>query len=86
MNRKNIIEEVAKTLQTKQDADAAVRVVFDSIKNALNNNEKVLITGFGIFIPKMTAARTTKHPRTQKPMVTSPKRTVRFKPSENLLK
>ena len=65
MNKNELIAAVAeKANLTKKDAAAAVDAMIASITEALANNDKVQLVGFGTFEVKERAARTAKNPRT----------------------
>jgi len=65
MNKNELIAAVAeKASLTKKDAAAAVDAMIASITEALANNDKVQLVGFGTFEVKERAARTAKNPRT----------------------
>ena len=50
MNKNQLVNEVAaKANIKKKDAEAAVSAVFDSIADALANDDKVQVVGFGTF-------------------------------------
>jgi DNA-binding protein HU-beta len=66
MNKTELVAAVAaKSDLSKKDADAAVAAVFDSIKEALADGDKVALVGFGTFSVKERAARTGINPRTK---------------------
>ncbi len=66
MNKTELVAAVAaKAELSKKDADAAVAAVFDSIKEALADGDKVALVGFGTFSVKERAARTGLNPRTK---------------------
>ena len=66
MNKSELAAVVAEKANiTKKDADAAVAAVFDAIKDALAEDDKVAIIGFGTFSIKVRAARTGLNPRTK---------------------
>ena len=46
MNRLDIIKAVAKVLSTKGEAARAVETTFETIRDALRNGEKVVISNF----------------------------------------
>ena len=65
MNKTELVAAVAaKAELSKKDAEAAVAAVFDSVKDALADGDKVALVGFGTFEVKTRAARTGKNPRT----------------------
>ncbi len=63
-------------------ADAAVTAVFDCIKEALAEGDKVQITGVGTFDVSERAAREGRNPRTGETMQIEASRTPRFKASK----
>ena len=65
MNKTELVAAVAaKAELSKKDAEAAVAAVFDSVKDALADGDKVALVGFGTFSIKERAARTGLNPRT----------------------
>ena len=66
MNKTELVAAVAaKAELSKKDAEAAVNSVFDSVKDALAEGDKVSLIGFGTFSGKTRAARTGLNPRTK---------------------
>ena len=66
MNKTELVAAVAaKAELSKKDAEAAVNAVFDSVKDALAEGDKVSLIGFGTFSVKTRAARTGLNPRTK---------------------
>jgi nucleoid DNA-binding protein len=64
MNKGELINEVAKVVCTKKEAQAAVECVFDSIKKTLKKKGQVAIAGFGTFKVSKRKARTGRNPQT----------------------
>ena len=64
MNKGDLINEVAKVVATKKEAQAAVECVLDSITKTLKKKWQVAIVGFGTFKVSKRKARTG---RTTKP-------------------
>lgn len=65
MNKTELVKQVAeKTELTKKDASVATQAVLDCIAQALANEEKVQIIGFGTFEAKERSARTGCNPQT----------------------
>ena len=62
----------------------ALESIIEIIKNALENGEDVLITGFGKFYVKEKRERRGRNPQTGEDMMLGPRRVVRFKCSEKL--
>lgn len=66
MNKTELVAAVAaKAELSKKDAEAAVNAVFDSVKDALAEGDKISLIGFGTFSVKTRAARTGLNPRTK---------------------
>ena len=66
MNKTELVAAVAaKAELSKKEAEAAVNAVFDSVKDALAEGDKVSLIGFGTFSVKTRAARTGLNPRTK---------------------
>ncbi|MFA5139758.1 MAG: HU family DNA-binding protein [Elusimicrobiota bacterium] len=85
MNRLDIIKAVAKVLSTKGEAARAVETTFETIRDALRNGEKVVISNFGTFRVKSRQARVGRNPKTGASVEVPPRKGVRFKASKNLL-
>ena len=67
MNKQDLVKKVAEAAGLKNaDAKAAVEAIFDSIKAAVAEGEKVQVIGFGTFEVKERAARTGRNPQNGK--------------------
>ncbi|EAX47266.1 histone family protein DNA-binding protein [Thermosinus carboxydivorans Nor1] len=67
MNKTELIASVAeKAGMTKKDAEKALNAVFASIEEALAQNDKVQIIGFGTFEVRTREARKGRNPQTGK--------------------
>ncbi|MDE6013862.1 MAG: HU family DNA-binding protein [Anaeroplasmataceae bacterium] len=65
MNKSELISVVAdKVDSTKKEAEGMVNAVFEAIIEALKDNDKVVLTGFGTFEVHERAARTGRNPQT----------------------
>jgi len=64
MNKGDLINEVAKVVGTKKEAQAAVECVLDSITKTLKKKGEVALAGFGSFKVSKRKARTGRNPRT----------------------
>ena len=64
MNKGGLINELAKILNTKKEAQEVVDTVFSSITQALTNQDTVAIAGFGTFKVNKRAARKGRNPQT----------------------
>ena len=85
MNRLDIIKAVAKILSTKGEAIRVVETIFETIRLALNRDEKVVISNFGTFRVKTRQARQGRNPKTGQSVTVPPRKGIRFKASKNLL-
>lgn len=69
MNKTELVAKVAeKSGLTKKDTEKVVAAVIESIVEAVKNDEKVQLIGFGTFELRSRAARTGRDPRTNKPI------------------
>ncbi len=64
MNKGDLINEVAKVVGTKKDAQAAVDCIFSTITKALKKKDSVALVGFGTFKVGKRKARTGRNPQT----------------------
>ena len=64
MNKGDLVNEVAKVVGTKKDAQAAVDCVFSSITKALKKGDAVTLVGFGTFKVTKRKARKGRNPQT----------------------
>jgi DNA-binding protein HU-beta len=64
MNKGDLVNEVAKVLKTKKDAQEAVDCVLSSITNALGKGDSVSLIGFGTFKVTERKARKGRNPQT----------------------
>ena len=66
MNKTELIAAVAEKAElSKKDAEAAITAMVDAITEALSQEEKVQLVGFGSFEVKKRAARTGRNPKTK---------------------
>lgn len=64
MNKGDLINEVAKVLSTKREAQEAVDCVFSTITKALKKKDAVTLVGFGTFKVNRRKARKGRNPQT----------------------
>lgn len=85
MNKEELAKEVAqKTGLPFSKAVNAVESFFLSIADALVDNQKVTIAGFGTFELTLHKERRVINPSTKQPMIVPAKTTARFRPSKSL--
>lgn len=69
---------------SKTDAELAVGTVFDTITDAMANDDRVEIRGFGSFTPKDRPGHKGRNPRNGEPVQVPPKRWPTFRPSSKM--
>lgn len=85
MNKTDLVNEVAaKANLTKVDAKAALDAVLESIAQALANDDKVQLIGFGTFSNQEKPARTGINPRMKEKIEIAARKVVKFKPAAEL--
>ena len=85
MNKTDLINEVAaKANLNKVDAKAAVDAVLESIAQALVNDDKVQLIGFGTFSMVERPEREGINPRTKEKITIAAKKVCKFKPADTL--
>ncbi len=84
MNKTDLINEVAKVLGTKKDAQKAVDCVLSTIKEALSKKESVTLIGFGTFKVAKRKARIGRNPRTGEELKIAEKNVPKFIPGKAL--
>jgi DNA-binding protein HU-beta len=68
MNKSDLVNEVAKVVSTKKEAQAAVDCVIASITTNLKKGQDVTLTGFGTFKVVKRKARNGRNPLTGEPI------------------
>ena len=66
---------------SKVDTAKIVESVFDIIKETLQREDKVMISGFGSFVARKKLSRRGRNPKTGSSMEISPRRVLTFKSS-----
>jgi len=84
MNKGDLVKEVAKVVNTKKEAQAAVDCVFSTITNALKKKDAVTLIGFGTFKVAQRNARKGRNPQTGAEIKISAKKVPRFVPGKTL--
>jgi DNA-binding protein HU-beta len=81
----DIINEVVnKTGITKTKAEMAVETVFESMKKALSQGDRIELRGFGVFNVRPRKTGIGRNPRTGAEVSIPPGKAVRFKPGKEL--
>lgn len=87
MNKTELVNAIAeKTNLTKADAKLALDATLEAIANAVANDEKVALVGFGTFSVTEKAARTGINPRTKEKIEIPARKVVKFKAGSEMSK
>ena len=78
MNKGDLINEVAKVVNTKKEAREAVDCVFSAITKALKKKDTVALVGFGTFKVVKRKARTGRNPQTGEAIKIKAKKVPKF--------
>lgn len=84
MNKKELIKQMSKTLNSTAEAKAALESVLANITEALKKGDAVTITGFGTFKVSKRQARDGRNPRTGEKIKIKPKNIAQFVPGKTL--
>jgi DNA-binding protein HU-beta len=84
MNKGDLINEVAKIVSTKKEAQAAVDCILSTITNALKKKNAVTLVGFGTFKVDKRKARTGRNPQTGEAIKIKAKNVPKFIPGKAL--
>ena len=85
MIKADIVKRVAEDANiTKVKAVEAVEAVFEAMKTAMQNGERIELRGFGVFQVKPRKKGIGRNPRTGLEVRIPPGKTIRFKPGKNL--
>jgi len=84
MNKKDLVKEVAKVVNTKKEAQAALDCVFSSITKALEKKDTVTLVGFGTFKVGQRKARKGRNPQTGNEIEIKAKTVPKFVPGKAL--
>lgn len=85
MTKTDLINEIAaKASLTKVQAKAALDATLESISQALANDDKIQLIGFGTFAVVEKPERTGRNPRTKETITIPARKVVKFKPGAGL--
>ncbi len=84
MNKADLVNQVAKVVSTKKQAQKALDCVFTTITKALKRGDTVTLIGFGTFKVAQRKARRGRNPQTGAVINISAKRVPRFAPGKAL--
>ena len=78
MNKGDLVNEVAKVVSTKKQAQAAVDCVLSTITKALKKKDTVTLVGFGTFKVDKRKARKGRNPQTGEEIKIKAKKVPKF--------
>jgi DNA-binding protein HU-beta len=78
MNKGDLVNEVAKVVGSKKNAQAAVDCVISSVTKALKKKDAVTLVGFGTFKVDKRKARKGRNPQTGEEIKIKAKRVPKF--------
>ena len=84
MNKGDLINEVAKVINTKKEAQEAVDCVLSSITRALKEGDTVTLIGFGTFKVTQRKARKGRNPQTGEEIDIKASNAPKFTPGKAL--
>ena len=86
MNRSNLIDNLSNRLpyMKKSEVSEASLLLIDLISNALYENDRIEVRGFGTFSIRQSAARLARNPKTGSSIALSSKFYPYFRPSKLL--
>lgn len=85
MTKVDIIENIYEKVGfSKKEVSKIVESVFDIIKESLQQEDKIKISGFGNFVIRKKRSRRGRNPQTGNDIEISPRRILTFKPSQVL--
>ena len=85
MNKSDLVDVVAQSAAlTRKQAEMAINSTFAAIADAMANEEKVVLLGFGTFETRIRSARKGRNPSTNQAMDIPESKSPSFKASKSL--
>ena len=85
MLKKELVKEVSSDLSlSKQDVSAALDIILNTMENALKEDRRIELRGFGSFSVRKRKPRSTKNPKTGTIMNIPERKTIHFTMSKSL--
>ncbi|UCB50594.1 MAG: HU family DNA-binding protein [Deltaproteobacteria bacterium] len=84
MNKEDLVNQVAKVMSTKKEAQAAVDCIFSSLTKALKKKDTVSLVGFGTFKVSKRKARKGRNPQTGEEIKIKAQNVPKFTPGKAL--
>ncbi len=83
MTKVDIVESIYEKVGfSKKEVAKIVETIFDLIKETLEHEDKIKISGFGNFVVRKKRARRGRNPQTGSDIEITPRRILTFKPSQ----
>jgi DNA-binding protein HU-beta len=83
--KQDLIQRVVeRTGLPRNKAEQAVEAIFNTLKQAMANSDRIELRGFGVFNVKPRKTGIGRNPRTGTEVDISPGKAVRFKPGKEL--
>ena len=85
MTKIDIVDKVYEKVGfPKSEVAKIVEIIFDIIKETLQREDKIMVSGFGNFVIRNKKARRGRNPQTGDNLEITPRRVLTFKPSSVL--
>lgn len=85
MTKVDIVEAIHEKVGfSKKEIANIVEIIFETIKEYLQKEDKIKISGFGNFVVRKKRARRGRNPKTGDDIEITPRRILTFKPSQVL--
>ncbi len=82
MNKSQLVEAISvETGMSKVDARKSVDAFIDIVIRTLKEDDKVSLSGMGVFSVMQRSARVGRNPRTGAQVKIAPKRVIKFRPT-----
>jgi len=83
--KQDLIQRVVeRTGLPRTKAESAVDTIFEAMKSALGEGDRIELRGFGVFTVKPRKTGVGRNPRTGTEVTIAPGKAVRFKPGKDL--
>lgn len=85
MNKSQLVDALSQRIGlTQKKAEEVINVVFSAMTDALRNNERIEVRGFGSFMVKQYGSYMGRNPKTGESIHVSPKKLPFFKVGKEL--
>jgi len=84
MNKADLVNEVAKDVNTKKEAQAAIDCVIATVTKSLADGDAITLVGFGTFKTVERGARKGRNPQTGKEIDIKARKQAKFLPGKAL--